>query len=46
MSTYFEWLSWWQMPITAIGSSLVTFLAVCVGFAIVLGLASYILHRL
>ena len=46
MEKYFEMLSWWQMPLSALGTLFLSFLSEVLTLMIVLGIILYILKRL
>lgn len=46
MDSVFDLLSWWQLPLSALGSSLTTILASGFGLSVLLGIFVYIIHCL
>ena len=46
MDRIFSMLSWWQMPISAVGTTLLSFLSGSLTFLTVIGIIYYIIHRL
>lgn len=46
MDMIFENLSWWRLPLSALGSSLTAVLAGGFGLSVLLGIFAFVIHRL
>lgn len=46
LSQFFDILSWWSMPLSAVGVELISDLAALLTFCATLGISYYIIHRL